>query len=268
MGTRDKLVTQFAAIEALLACHRALDKPEYRARALDLCTLLEQDYLIPELDLFRTTKGSGKIQWSPVTTSWMTAALRAITVEGLYPGGAELLGRTQPAAFSSFQLLLAEAEATGETIGDGNADTDGDHILETILAGGEFGTAPILAESREFLFTTITTNGNKEPTSVPTATWSQDILPFLSKNCSSCHMGSSISGNLDMSSYESLMLGGSSQSLFPIVVPYKANQSLLYLKLVLPMPPVGQQMPWGITPLDPDETTIIRDWINQGAMKD
>ena len=267
LGSRDNLVTQFAAIDGLLAAYGALDEPAYRARALDLSTLVEREFLIPELDIFRTTRGSGRITWTPAVTAWMAAALRAIAVEGLYPGAADLLGRVQPALFSRLQLLLAEAEATGEALGDGNIDSDGDGIPETTMAGGGHGTAPILAERREFLYTTSPHGGGSEPATVPTVTWSRDIQPFLSKHCSTCHMGGSVSGNLNMSSYESLMRGGSSQALYPIVVPYKANQSLLYLKVVLPTPPVGQQMPWGITPLEPEQTRIIRDWINQGALK-
>jgi len=70
---------------------------------------------------------------------------------------------------------------------------------------------------------------------------------------------------LDLSSYESMMRGGGDQARFPIVVPYNASQSLLYLKLSLDTPPIGNRMPYFQDPLKPPQLKKVRDWINQGA---
>jgi hypothetical protein len=50
------------------------------------------------------------------------------------------------------------------------------------------------------------------------------------------------------------------------VLPGKPEQSLLYLKISQPNPPVGAQMPLGQNPLPLEERLKIWAWIIQGAL--
>ncbi len=265
VGGTDRLVSQLAMIEALLSCYRALEDPIYLARALDLSTRMEKKFWVPALKLLKTRADSNLITWTPSVTAWLASGLRALRVSGLYPGASDLFSQVLLQAESTFHLLVSEDERTGETVGDGNPDTDGDGIPETLAAGGPFGIAPVLAERRELLFTTIPPKGGgKKPTATVTVTWSMDVHPIFINNCH-CHLNGSKSGGLDLSSYESMMRGGGDQARFPIVVPYNASQSLLYLKLSLDTPPIGSRMPYFQDPLKPPQLKKVRDWINQGA---
>ncbi len=265
LGGTDRLVSQLAMLEALLSCYQVLEDPVYLARALDLSTRMEKKFWVKDLKLLRTRADSNLITWTPSTTAWLAAGLRALRTAGLYPGAADLFAQVLLQAESTLHLLVSEDERTGEIVGDGNPDTDGDGIPETLKAGGPFGIAPVLADKRELLFTTPPPSGGKKtPTPTVTVTWSMDVHPIFINNCH-CHLNGSKSGGLDLSSYESMMRGGGDQARFPIVVPYNASQSLLYLKLSLDTPPIGNRMPYFQDPLKPPQLKKVRDWINQGA---
>ena len=249
---------------ALLCCYQVLEDPAYLALALDLSTRIEQRFWLPELELLRTRGESNRIVWTPATTAWLAAGLRAVRIEGLYPGAADLYARALLQATSRLGLLLAEEERTGETLGDGLADTNGNGIPESIHAGGQHGMAPMLAERRELLFTTTPPSGVPDPVATVTVTWSQGVQPIFIKSCA-CHTTGGTSGALSLSSYEDALKGGGSQAKYPTVIPYNASQSLLYLKLILDTPPVGGRMPYFQDPLPADSLKKVRDWINQGA---
>ena len=90
--------------------------------------------------------------------------------------------------------------------------------------------------------------------------YAKEIEPILNNKCSSCHNGLKNQGKLDMSSYESLMKGGSRGS--PIV-PGTSGGSLL-IKLCgrtekPTMPPKRE------TPMSPEELALVKLWIDQGA---
>jgi hypothetical protein len=95
---------------------------------------------------------------------------------------------------------------------------------------------------------------------VQTVSFSQNVLPvFQHYGCISCHGGS---GGLVVSSVASLLAGGSHGA---AIVAGQANNSNLIKKLSAP-PPFGDRMPQG-GPYLPDSTiTMIRTWINQGAL--
>ena len=96
----------------------------------------------------------------------------------------------------------------------------------------------------------------------------QDIQPIFNNHCIDCHTGSNGSGALKLNSYEDVMEGNSNNG--PIVIPFNADSSLLH-RVLLPMPvtvpnePICCQMPKNAAPLSFDQTTIIQDWINEGA---
>lgn len=96
------------------------------------------------------------------------------------------------------------------------------------------------------------------------ASFSKEILPILSKNCSECHVpgneGYEKSG-LDLSSYEGVMKG---TKFGPVVVPgdsFSSNLSVLIEGQADPrikMPHLRHEMTkW--------EKHMIRAWINKGA---
>ena len=49
------------------------------------------------------------------------------------------------------------------------------------------------------------------------------------------------------------------------VVPGDSASSLIFLKISMVDPPVGDRMPFETFPLEDDEIVIIREWIDQGA---
>jgi mono/diheme cytochrome c family protein len=98
-------------------------------------------------------------------------------------------------------------------------------------------------------------NGNTEAVS-----YSNDVQPIFSSNCTSCH-GSS--GNVNLSSFSALMSSVGSNYGNNIVVPNNANASGLVDKIE-PNPEHGSRMPIGGT-LTSTEIQTIRTWINEGA---
>jgi WD40 repeat protein len=88
----------------------------------------------------------------------------------------------------------------------------------------------------------------------------REIEPILIHKCQFCHSGSVKEGKLDMSSYDSLTVGGRRGQ--PIV-PGKAAESLLIKfagRTQKPfMPPKGEE------PLTPQELALLKLWIDQGA---
>src|SRR5215831_11246414 len=86
-----------------------------------------------------------------------------------------------------------------------------------------------------------------------------DVLPVLQR-CFQCHGPSLKMSKLDLSSRDGMLKGGEKG---PALVPGNAEASPLFRRIAglqapaMPMPPVA--------PLNAQEVTLIRDWINQGA---
>lgn len=96
------------------------------------------------------------------------------------------------------------------------------------------------------------------------ASFSQDILPILTRRCISCHPSQ---GGLDVNGYAPLMAGTSANG--PVVIPGDAGNSELYLKVAcwgqLPGFCVNNTpMPPGFS-LSGSEIKLIFDWIQSGA---
>jgi hypothetical protein len=87
-----------------------------------------------------------------------------------------------------------------------------------------------------------------------------DVLPILvNAGCTGCHGGTA---NLQVGTVAQLLVGGDHG---PAIVPGKADSSNLVRKLLTP-PPFGSRMPFGGAPLPDASITVIRGWINQGAL--
>lgn len=101
-----------------------------------------------------------------------------------------------------------------------------------------------------------------EPDKKYDVSFSHDIQPIFNVKCLDCH-GAGGSANLDLSSYSSLM-GGENENA-PVLIPYQADQSLLYEKVSKQSPSIGDRMPFGRNPLITSDIKLIGDWIDQGA---
>lgn len=88
------------------------------------------------------------------------------------------------------------------------------------------------------------------------------VKPMLDRRCRDCHNPDQQEGELDMSSYESLMDGG---ELGAVIVPGRPELSELLRRITLP-PNDDEFMPAeGNTPLTERQVEIIEWWITAGA---
>jgi hypothetical protein len=91
--------------------------------------------------------------------------------------------------------------------------------------------------------------------------FAKDVLPIFQKNCVSCHSGSkTLSEDLSLDSYRALMVGKSG---VPIVIPGNPDRSEV-VKVIeeARMPKIVEGFH---RPLLTRETSILRQWIAQGA---
>ena len=93
------------------------------------------------------------------------------------------------------------------------------------------------------------------------ASFAKDIQPMLTQTCMPCHAGGKdAKAGYDLTCYSGTMGNGSDS--IPNVIPGKTDSSLFYLRLTGAVPP---QMPKGRPPLNADQLTAVRRWIDQGA---
>src|SRR5262249_30546935 len=89
-----------------------------------------------------------------------------------------------------------------------------------------------------------------------------DVEPVFKNKCFVCHSGNVTEGKFDMGTYEKVMKGGAKRG-EKVVVPGKSADSFLFLacsRKVKPiMPPKSEE------PLSPEELTLVKLWIDQGA---
>jgi mono/diheme cytochrome c family protein len=88
-----------------------------------------------------------------------------------------------------------------------------------------------------------------------------DIAPLLERHCLECHGPDKQSGGIRLDQSESALAGGDSGS--PSLVPGKPDESELFYRIHSTdkdeqMPPKGER-------LSPGETTLLREWIADGA---
>lgn len=83
------------------------------------------------------------------------------------------------------------------------------------------------------------------------------IAPLLARHCLECHDSAIKKGGLDLSHKNAAFAGGESGK---VIVPGKAKQSLLWEQIESgDMPPQGK-------PLSAEDQTLMREWINSGAV--
>ena len=156
-----------------------------------------------------------------------------------------------------------ECGPCGEGIPDGDCDCDG-NVVDCL---GECGGDAILDEcgicegnGPTFECENGTMVCEENDCSID---YLQDIQPIFDNNCIVCHSnGGSYMGNLDLTSYDNLMAGTSSNG--PIVTPYYSSYSILIEKLSS-NPSFGDQMPLDAEPLDQSIIDFIASWIDEGA---
>lgn len=89
-------------------------------------------------------------------------------------------------------------------------------------------------------------------------TFSGQILPLLQSKCAACHGPDAKFGGFDVTTYSSVMTGGTDG---PVIVPGDVSGSLFAGKILRmqekPMPPSE--------PLKNDEIMLILNWISAGA---
>ena len=91
--------------------------------------------------------------------------------------------------------------------------------------------------------------------------YAKDIQPIFTQSCMPCHAGGKdAKAGYDLTSHAEVT--GSGSNSIPNVIPGNADSSLLYRRLTGAVQP---QMPKGRPPLNADQLTTIKKWIDQGA---
>ncbi len=87
------------------------------------------------------------------------------------------------------------------------------------------------------------------------------IQPVLKSKCQSCHRSGKSKGELDMSSYESLLKGGENG---PVILAANAEKSELIRRVTLPSDHEDFMPAEGKKPLTEEEIQLITWWIEKG----
>ena len=93
--------------------------------------------------------------------------------------------------------------------------------------------------------------------SIASASFANDVMPILESRCINCHGGEQTKEGLDLKTYASLMAGSQNGS---VITPGNADDSFLAQQLL------EGKMPKRGPKLTPNETQMIIDWINSGAL--
>src|SRR5690242_6929438 len=86
----------------------------------------------------------------------------------------------------------------------------------------------------------------------------KQIQPLLARRCQGCHQPASRGGKLAVTSYAMLKAGGMSG---PAFRPGEPEKSLLVQYVSGPEP----KMPKGGPPLPPEQVSLLRRWVMEGA---
>lgn len=87
------------------------------------------------------------------------------------------------------------------------------------------------------------------------------VQPILKSKCQSCHRAGKSKGELDMSSYESLLKGGEGG---PVILPSDGEKSELIRRVMLPEDHEDFMPAEGKKPLTDEEIQLITWWIAEG----
>lgn len=88
------------------------------------------------------------------------------------------------------------------------------------------------------------------------------VAPILERRCVACHNPDKIKGKLRMDTYELLLKGGKEG---PAIEPGNAAKSNIIIRAELPRDDEESMPPDGKTPLNANELTVIKWWLNSGA---
>ncbi len=82
-----------------------------------------------------------------------------------------------------------------------------------------------------------------------------EIRPILQRQCQGCHQPSLKSSNLDLTTYEGLKTGGKRGPGFTVLVQFLTGE-------------IKPQMPFGRSPLPPEQIELVRSWLAAGGKDD
>ncbi|MGE0479122.1 MAG: hypothetical protein AB7Q17_01500 [Phycisphaerae bacterium] len=147
-----------------------------------------------------------------------------------------------------------------------NTATAAGVAVAAVLLGCASPTAPVTNEEMPPVTAGTTVTG---PVS-----FAEHIAPIFQTHCVVCHAEGRTADRLGISmrlkrdeAYDSIVNQPSSQSAsFVRVMPGSPEQSLLYLKISLDQPPIGNRMPLACDKLPDSEIELVRRWIAEGAL--
>jgi WD40 repeat protein len=131
--------------------------------------------------------------------------------------------------------------------------------LAAMLAGSSFAPTQEKKDPKDLPPIPTVDLKRKEPIE-----YSKDIEPIFENKCFVCHSGSIIESKFDMSTYAGVMKGGKRDaSGSKAVVPGKSAESHLFLYCSRQKKPI--MPPKSEEPLNSQEVTLIKMWIDEGA---
>lgn len=90
------------------------------------------------------------------------------------------------------------------------------------------------------------------------------VLPILEAKCNKCHNADKSKGDLRMDTYELLVKGGQDDK-EKSLVPGKPDDSLILKRIALDKDSDDHMPPDGKDQLTPDETALLKWWVQEGA---
>ena len=264
-GAPADLAGQAALTSGLLAAVELVPDPSVLAAARSAAERLLTAFADEATGAFRTVPEHSFARYTPSVLADLLAALRSLQTE---PVLASLPPDVLPDSGAMLERLLntlrpvlahSEWETSGEVLGDGIADTNQNGVPEPAAAGGPTGRLPLLAGAIHV--------GDPADAQAPTETitWSQHVRPLLFEQCATCHFAGSSQSTYRLDTRRLVAIPATPPTGFPTLVPFDAESSMLYRKLVDRIPPVGAQMPLDGTPMSTMQRQIVRRWIETGA---
>jgi mono/diheme cytochrome c family protein len=104
----------------------------------------------------------------------------------------------------------------------------------------------------------------------PTPVRFSAIETLFARNCAACHNSEDRVAGLVLGpgTYETIVGKQSTESRWPLITPFKPDESYLYAKISgkqVERGGTGIQMPGGLPPLPDADIELVRRWIEQGA---
>lgn len=248
---------QARMVAGMAAAARLLGDSRISQLAQSTAAQLVDGYFDSGNNLFRTDLRRKGRRYTPGVLAVVLEALREASDVAVLPKAVEIhdlfLGQLRS------KLVYSEWDGRGELIGDGKPDTDQNGIPEPSLAGGPNGRAPV------FVGEILHGPAPEDEPLVGKVTWSKHVQPLFRAACAHCHMDGNQRGGYRIDTPSLLAVSGDPNSKRPLVVPGDPQGSYLYRKLVDRRPAAGEQMPIGLPPLGAAGTTLVRQWILEGA---